>query len=92
MTMKVTILWHGGANYSAPRIEDAEQFDSLRDMLDDLEARGSHPYYPGAYEPFDEGEQTIAHVFYGHVTLEGDEYPDRAVVIGPRGGMHLEMT
>ncbi len=91
--MKVTMLWHGGASYSAPYPDDAEDFNSLREAAEEFDRRSSslETFYPCVErEPAEEGGPEAWIMFCGADELGADVYPDRLISFGPRGGVRIE--
>lgn len=85
---KVTMFWHGGSSYACFDVHsarDAEVFDSLADARRAFERRADFdPHYPCVESP-------EAWIFYGdsHPVI-GEEYPDRIIRLGKRGGVIVE--
>jgi hypothetical protein len=95
--MKVTMFWHGGSSYAAPdthSARDAEVFDSIAAARRSFAARADHdPYYPCVNDddPQDGGPE--ATLYFGKPAdhpIIGQDYPDRIVRFGPRGGVIVE--
>lgn len=89
------MAWHGGASYAPPEIPgDLEHFDSLRALADSFERRSwsSETYYPCVSddEPEDGGPE--GWIFLAPVADERDNYPDRIIRFGPRGGVRIEQA
>lgn len=85
--MKVTMFWHGGSSYAmfdTHSAQDAEQFDSLRDAINEFQHRysGHDRYYPCVENP-------TAWIFFGE-NIIGQDYPDRVLTINKRGSVHME--
>jgi len=71
----VWVLWHGGANYAAPAVLDAEVWpwaDVVSNMLD------RYHNWDGSTPCVDESSE--AHVFYADPRDSSDPYPDEVVV------------
>jgi hypothetical protein len=93
--MKVTMFWHGGSSYAGFDLHsnrDAEVFDTIEDAKRAFNARagGRDAYYPCVDEcsPDDGGPE--AWLFFGKPEehpIIGQEYPDRVMSFGPRGGL-----
>ena len=84
--MKVYALWYGGSSYAAPSIpEDIEEFDSIREARDVFESRADFdPYFPCV------DESSEMHLFFADPRESGEEYPDRVLFLGPRGGVRMD--
>lgn len=85
--MQVFALWQGGPNYRpsvAP--EDTEIFPSLSAAVDEYDHRasGSDPYYPVV-------QDSELWLFFSEPD-GNDDYPDRIVRQGPRGGTVVELA
>lgn len=88
--MRCYLLWHGGSNYAVPYAEDAEVFDSLRQLRDSFDSRLSDSYYPCVTDDEPENGGQEGWVFFTDPReLGGDLYPDRIISYGPRGGLHI---
>jgi hypothetical protein len=85
--MNVTMMWHGGSGYSAPTMEDAEQFPSLKAAKDEFASRVYDPYYPCVTQDTQDNGGPSAWVFFG---TEAGDYPDRLLSFGPRGAVVCE--
>lgn len=84
--MAVTMFWHGGHNYAmfdTHSKRDAEQFNSIAAAKAEFANRAANndPYYPCV-------EDSEAWLFLCPAKdAVGQEYPDRTLKIGPRGGV-----
>ena len=87
--MKVYVLWHGGSNYACPDVRrDIEEFSSLKSAKDSLQARADFdPYYPCV-----DSEACEMHIFLTDPRGTDQEYPDRVLRLGPRGGVICEQA
>ena len=93
--MKVTMYWHGGSSYGAPdthSASDAEVFASLESARRSFAARADHdPYYPCVEDCAPDEGGPEAWLFFGNAhPVVGEEYPDRTMRFGPRGGVIVE--
>ena len=98
--MKVTMYWSGGSSYAPADVhesEHAEVFDSIREAREDFAMRASvsATYYPCVDDCGPEDGGPIAWLFLddgdGHPVV-GQEYPDRVLYFGPRGGVRMEAS
>lgn len=86
------MLWHGGASYAEPEVDDAEEFDSLQELCDAFERRtwSSETYYPCVSDDQPEEGGPVGWVFLSDPREHaGDLYPDRLINFGPRGGVRV---
>lgn len=84
--MKVYMMWHGGANYALPTVDDAEEFSSLQAAKESFWSRADRdPFYPCVENP-------EAWILFSdpRENASGDVYPDRVMTLGPRGGVRIE--
>ena len=88
------MMWHGGASYAVPSAGDAEEFDTVSEMLGEFEARaeGWHRRFPvvSRVPPDDGGPE--AWVFFTDPKEMYDVYPHRLLYFGPRGGLRYEVA
>lgn len=87
--MQVYAVFSGGVNYSTGSVynaEDVEVFASLKSAGDTLWSRraGRDSYYPNV----DDTAQMS--VYFADPRPTGQEYPDRVITVGPRGGIRVE--
>ena len=87
--MKVYGIWYGGSSYVVPSIyneDDIEEFDSLEDAKGTLYSRHNGC---GGYTPCVTDESEI-HLWRENPYETGQEYPDKIISFGPRGGIRVE--
>lgn len=82
--MKVYMLWNGGHNYAAPRVEEAEHCASLKAAVQLFEDRLHNRVFPATPRVDDTAEAWLC-----VAKPEYDVYPDYIIDIGPRGGIRL---
>ena len=92
--MKVTMFWHGGSSYSGFDVhneDDASVFPSIKAAIDKFAGCVGDPYTPGVSDCAPEDGGPEAWLFFGkdHPVI-GQEYPDRILKFGPRGGVIME--
>ena len=96
--MKVTMFWSGGSSYAPADVhsaKDAEVFQSIADAKQAFAGRcnGHDTYYPCVSDDAPEDGGPEAHLFFGDKhPVVGQEYPDRIMRFGPRGGVVIERT
>jgi hypothetical protein len=88
--MKVFMLWHGGSSYSPPTCEDTEEFDTIAELKRSFGSRSDDRYYPCVYDDVPEEGGPEGWVFFHDPRTGPDDYPDRLIHFGPRGGVRLE--
>ena len=92
--MKVTMFWYGGNSYAVFDVHDrrdAEVYDSLADARRAFSSRTHDPYTPCVSDDSPDNGGPEAWLFFGesHPVI-GQEYPDRVMRFGPRGGVIVE--
>ena len=92
--MKVTMFWSGGSSYACFDVhssDDAEVFDSLDGAKRAFRNRTQDAFYPCVDDSSPEDGGPEAWIFFGesHPVI-GQEYPDRVLRFGPRGGVVCE--
>lgn len=92
--MRVTMFWHGGSSYapfSTHEPRDAEEFASIADARRAFRDRLRDPYYPCVSDatPDDGGPEAWLFLCRKRDAI-GQEYPDRLLRFGPRGGVVME--
>ena len=92
--MLCTMFWHGGSSYAVfdthnPR--DAEEFRSIKDAKDAFWRRLGDRYYPCVSDaiPDDGGPEAWLFLCPKRDAI-GQDYPDRIIKFGPRGGVIVE--
>lgn len=84
-------VFNGGSGYSpgsVHELRDIEQFDSIRSAMDTFWRRstGLDDQFPGV------GTDASMHIWLAcpnDGTGEVQEYPDREITVGPRGGIRV---
>lgn len=86
--MKVYTLWHGGSGSYMPGSipDDVEAFPSIAAAAREHERRqsGGDPFYPAV------GSDSATWVYLYEPSEFEDNYPDRIITTGPRGGTRIE--
>jgi hypothetical protein len=94
--MKVTMFWHGGSSYAVfdpHSADDAEVFNSINAAKRAFSAHTNDRYYPCVDTCDQEHGGASAWLFFGDShPVTGQEYPDRVMSFGPRGGIKVERT
>ena len=92
--MRVTMFWHGGSSYAAFDVHerrDAEVFESIQDAARSFASRPGQRYYPCVSDASLDDDGPSAWLYFGstHPVL-GQDYHDRIVSFGPRGGVRVD--
>ena len=101
--MPIFGLWHGGSNYSAPELTDAEIFPSIVAATDALRDRADSGHWCPQTFAYADGRTvttltpcasdgaTMA-LYVSNPATTDDPYPFRLLTIGPRGGVAHQKT
>lgn len=88
--MKCWASFHGGYSYVFE--EKVTEFPSIRAALAEYERRRYDNYYP-CWDEWNE-PATVGYIYFRplHNNSNIDEYPDRIILRGRRGGLYTEMV
>jgi hypothetical protein len=91
--MKVFMMWNGGYDYSAPSLDDVEEFDTIKDAIRSFDSRADswNTYYPLVNREESNNGGQSAWLFFTDPrdpsSGNTDTYPDQILEYGPRGGL-----
>lgn len=92
--MKVTMFWHGGSSYACFDVHNEDEAvvcSSIKAAIDKFAGYVGDPHTPCVSESSPEDGGPEAWLFFGKThPVVGQEYPDRILKFGPRGGVVME--
>lgn len=86
--MKVWAVLHGGASYVIENT--ATEYSSLTAVRREYQRRKTDRFYPCWGDKYSIEDEYVGYIYLRHREDTTDEYPDRVLVSGPKGGLRIE--